>query len=679
MNRIDPEFARHADLIAILEPLARHFFGEPNRAMSSNTELRFGSHGSLSVDLVKGVWHDHEMGKGGGVLDLIEGQTGRQGADRFRWLEDNGFLNRPTKPRIVKTYDYQDEKGVLLFQVVRFEPKDFRQRRPDPVKRGEWIWSVEGVRQAPYRLPDVMEPIALGKPIFLPEGEKDVDRLWALGVPATCNAGGAGKWRPELSAFFSGADVVVIPDNDPQKRNPRTGEPQFHPDGRPVLPGQDHAQAVAKALAPAAARVRLLDLKQFWPDMPLKGDVSDWLDHGGGSAEALYALVERLPDWSPPAPPPVGSPWRWHGDAHDQPLKEWLVDKTLPKVGKGLLSGQWGTLKTFVAIDLARAVVTKTTFAGRPVKRQGGVLLVATEGQDEFPLRVDGIAQALTFAADAKTFGPDRLPFAWAGECPRLAADDACDRLLTMIADGTRQMQARFDLPVALIIVDAMTSAAGFRDADDAAETQRVMDVLDKVARKTEAFVLVVDHFGKDVTTGTRNSSVKEDAVDAVLATLADRSLAGALSHTRLAFRKVRGGLAGQEIAYSARVVEILEKDHVVTTLVVEWAEAPAVVNATPKKGLSTSMAIFKRALDYALADSGKRIHPFLNGPEVLAVDRTAVRHEFLKIYPADAPKAKAKAFERCEIKAVADGLMTSRQIEHEGLSRTFFWSTSGP
>jgi Virulence-associated protein E len=292
-----------AELAGLIEPLARHFFGEPNRQQSSKIELRFGSHGSKSIDLKKGTWFDHEDGLGGGVLDLIERMTGLHGQERFEWLESNGFLAPraakydppPPRNKIEKIYNYRDENGHILFQVVRLHPKTFRQRRPDPDLPHEWRWNVQGIRQAPYRLPEVLEAIKAQRVVYVVEGEKDVDRLWEIGVPATTNAGGAGKWRADFTPYFAGADVVVIPDNDPQKHSPTTGEPEFHADGRPKLPGQDHARAVCNFLAGAAKRVRYLDLAQHW-EAPEKGDVSDWLD-GGGSAEALAALAERAPQW----------------------------------------------------------------------------------------------------------------------------------------------------------------------------------------------------------------------------------------------------------------------------------------------------------------------------------------------------------------------------------------------
>src|SRR5688572_14637741 len=78
--------------------------------------------------------------------------------------------SRVENPRIVATYDYTDEHGNLLYQIVRYQPKDFKQRRPDGC--GGWIWR-KGGRQVLYRLPEVLEaPI-----VFVVEGEQDVETL----------------------------------------------------------------------------------------------------------------------------------------------------------------------------------------------------------------------------------------------------------------------------------------------------------------------------------------------------------------------------------------------------------------------------------------------------------------------------------------------------------------------
>ncbi|WP_349568444.1 VapE domain-containing protein [Azotobacter salinestris] len=269
MNAPANQFAQY------IEPVARLLLGKPNVDQSKPDNLRFGSRGSLSVDLKQGVWHDHESNQGGGVLDLIARETSKTGRAAVEWLERQG-IHRPAnenaqapEPRkrgkLVATYDYVSEAGELLFQVCRMEPKDFRQRKP--VDSG-WSWSVKGVRQVPYRLPQMLEqPDTL---TFIVEGEKDADTLAAAGLVATCNAGGANKWPNALAPYFKGRQVVILPDNDDA--------------------GRSHAAMVASKLAGVAASVRVLEL----PDLPHKGDVSDWLAAGRDAAE-LLAMAGALP------------------------------------------------------------------------------------------------------------------------------------------------------------------------------------------------------------------------------------------------------------------------------------------------------------------------------------------------------------------------------------------------
>lgn len=173
-----------------------------------------------------------------------------------------------TNGRVVEAeYDYTDPDGKLLYQVVRYSPKDFRACQPDG--KGGKIWNLQGVARVPYRLPELIEGIALGRTIYLTEGEKDADALCKRGFTATTNAGGADKWRSEYNQYFAGGAVVVLPDND--------------------TPGKHHAESIKAALTGIAASVRVLEL----PNIPEKGDVSDWLVRGGTTAQ-LIALVETL-------------------------------------------------------------------------------------------------------------------------------------------------------------------------------------------------------------------------------------------------------------------------------------------------------------------------------------------------------------------------------------------------
>ena len=106
----------------------------------------------------------------------------------------------------------------MLFQVLRFSPKKFRQRRPNPDNPGQWIPNLKGVSRVLYRLPEVIEAVERGEIIWLVEGEKDADRLVKAGLCATTWPGGAKskgfKWNRNYSKSLGGARVAVIPDND---------------------------------------------------------------------------------------------------------------------------------------------------------------------------------------------------------------------------------------------------------------------------------------------------------------------------------------------------------------------------------------------------------------------------------------------------------------------------------
>ena len=149
-----------------------------------------------------------------------------------------------TDCQIATTYDYTDEAGTLLYQVVRFDPKDFRQRRPDG--SGGWTWKLGGTRRVLYGLPGLIEAVKAGWTIYIVEGEKDADAINRLDSGAdffaTCNPGGAGKWRSDYAELLRGARVVVIADRDE--------------------PGRKHALDVRASLQGIAASVSIVQAKE---------------------------------------------------------------------------------------------------------------------------------------------------------------------------------------------------------------------------------------------------------------------------------------------------------------------------------------------------------------------------------------------------------------------------------
>ncbi|MCX6900782.1 MAG: AAA family ATPase [Verrucomicrobia bacterium] len=185
--------------------------------------------------------------------------------------------------REVCAYDYSNEAGALLFQVIRYEePKDFRQRRPDG--SGGYLWNMAGVRRVLYRLPQIKD----APEVWIVEGEKDADNLAALGFCATCNSGGGGQWRAEYSETLRGKSVLIVPDND--------------------RPGREHAEQVARSLHGTAAGVRIVTLPETLDGAKIK-DASDYIAAFADKAEAaegLSLLAEGAAEYLPPtqAEPP---------------------------------------------------------------------------------------------------------------------------------------------------------------------------------------------------------------------------------------------------------------------------------------------------------------------------------------------------------------------------------------
>lgn len=192
---------------------------------------------------------------------LLHCHGGCKQRDVIDALKARGLLEpekRHSPHRILETYDYVDECGELLYQVVRYEPKDFRQRRPNG--RGGWL-KERGLRQVLYRLPEVLEASI----VFVVEGEKDVETLRSHGFAATTNSGGANApWLPQFTHALAGREVILVPDND--------------------APGRKRVLTIAGALLGKAARIIVWELEG-------NKDISDWFADGHSELE-LIAQIE---------------------------------------------------------------------------------------------------------------------------------------------------------------------------------------------------------------------------------------------------------------------------------------------------------------------------------------------------------------------------------------------------
>jgi hypothetical protein len=541
-----------------MEAVARALLGEPNKALSSVGELRWGRQGSMSVDLVKGCWRDHENGVGGGVFDLVAREKRLTGAQAFSYLrQDLGLdITDNRKPRqkrgparIVAEYDYADENGEVLFQVVRLEPKDFRQRRPDPAGPDGWSWSVKGVRQVPYRLHELVEAIAMDRMVYVVEGEKDVDALARLGVVATCNAGGAGKWPAGLAEFFRGARVCILPDNDEA--------------------GRKHADLVGSALAAVGARVAVLDL----PGLPHKGDVSDWLK-SGGEASGLALMAESAAPWRAAPPQSRFGAVAFADIDKVEVRRDWRVDGVLYEGDFALSYGASQSGKSFLAVDLGLAVARGAPFLGKATS-QGAVLYQAGEGGLGLLNRLKAYRHNHRLAGQALPFIllPARLDLFGGDETngvePFLAEIEA---FKTWLAD-----------PLRLVVIDTFSTATPGANENASEDMSRALCNIQRIQEGARCAVLVVHHKNAGGEKPRGHTSLYANADTALEVIRDDKD-----KHRRtLHIAKVKDGEDGERIGFELQSVQIGSRDDgkpITSCVVVPVQDGPAATSPRLRK-----------------------------------------------------------------------------------------------
>ena len=217
------------------------------------------------------------------------------------------------------------------------DPKSFSQRRPDG--NGKWIWNLKGVDPVLYRLPEV----TFASEVIIVEGEKDVDLLTELGFTATTCPMGAKKWRQAYNETLRDKAVILIPDNDKE--------------------GREHMAQVGAAIEEVVSTLKWIEL----PDLPSKGDVSDWVAKIGDketAAERLAVMIESADHYEPP------KPVSWDDAVLedkefiklDLPEKKTIVIPWLPEQSITLISGWRGVGKTWFAMGLLDATTRGQSF-----------------------------------------------------------------------------------------------------------------------------------------------------------------------------------------------------------------------------------------------------------------------------------------------------------------------------
>jgi hypothetical protein len=469
------------NLDQLIEAVAEIAWGKPTR--SSPRELRFGAHGSKTLDRAKKRWFDHEAQVGGGVVSLIQQIVGTERGAVSRFLktqfniegdapdhEDMSAFRRPDEPqKIVATYEYQDETGRTTYRVHRMGPrKTFWQQLPDGRKPSD----DPDFMPLLFRLPQL---IASGNaPVFIVEGEKDVLRLAEHGLIATCNHGGAGSWDQRHAKWLQDRQVIILPDNDEAGRN--------------------HANKVAASLTGIARAVKLIELA----GLPDKGDVSDWLDEH--TIDELRAIVKASQPITRPLTPIPALSMR---DVMSMEPVEWLIQDMIPEGSLSMIFGASGSGKTFLVLSMLCAVAHGKRWFNKGAQK-GCCILVAGEG-------VAGLRKRLHAYHVANNLEPDAPLFIIPRAINLMRSEDV-DGLIDTIEI------CRAGQPVKMIVIDTLArSMQGDADENSAQAMGEAIAEMDRIKSHFGAAVVPIHHTGKDAdrSRGGRGSSALIGALDA--------------------------------------------------------------------------------------------------------------------------------------------------------------------
>ena len=465
--------------IEAIKVVASEVFGEIK--ITTDSELRFGTKYSKAVNLTNATWFDFEANEGGGLIDLIQKHKSLSGRELSDYLYNEfgiGERNIDTKAakpppqgsKIVNEYNYVNENGEVTYQVLRFEPKTFKQRH---FKDGKTVWGLKDIEPLPYNLPKILED--KDKTIFIVEGEKDADRMMSLGFLATTNSGGSKNWKPSLNKYFKDRRVILISDND----------------SADYL----HTQAISNHLLSEAESLHFLSLEGKVAD---KGDISDFIDAGGDIEELILnaTLVENLSqDVVENVFPTMGI-----NDLMGLKSQTYLIENLIPEGGLSVIYGQPASFKSFVAIDMCLSISSSIDWQGYDTGA-GKTLFIAAEGVGGLKKRI----QAWLAKNKDITKTPDFHVLATTVD---FLDPEQLDKLINTIHNIGKDFK--------LIVIDtiARTLSNSGSDENSASDMGMFLSACDTVREETKSAILAIHHSGKNEASGLRGSSALLGGVD---------------------------------------------------------------------------------------------------------------------------------------------------------------------
>lgn len=321
-------------------------------------------------------WHSAESGEAPDVSRMAASKATAQ-------------ADGPKPGHAQATYDYATADGDHAFYVQRFDhPTRGKQFRPVHYdERGHPRFGLPEAftpETAPlYRAPELASGIAHGEPIYLLEGEKDVETFYSLrpgpGVVATSRAFGApvsGMPAAQAEQLRGAAEVRIVADRDDAGRAyalatsgalARLGVPATVVEAAVNKPGADFSDHVEMLLSGAEALDFALALERL---QPLAGDrpASKTAEDAVHEFRALVkASADRMRHYLDEAPKPV----------------EWIFERFAPAGVEGAIVGAGGSGKGTLSVSAGLHLAVGEDFGPLKVPKPRGVVFVSVEDSDE--------------------------------------------------------------------------------------------------------------------------------------------------------------------------------------------------------------------------------------------------------------------------------------------------------
>ena len=404
-------------------------------------------------------------------------------------------------PALEQEWEYRSEDGDVLFTKRRYKTHDAKGKtysihRVDAA--GKRTPGLKDTRIVPYRLPELLDAKTAGRAIYLVEGEKAADALVSIGAIATTSHTGAGSWPAEITQYFAGANIVVIPDNDD--------------------PGRQYARKAIQNLLPVAKSIRYLDL-----DLMVDGDDAyEWVNDMQGTRKELAEKAKGAPvitqapnvtegeqsveitqvEQEAYNPTPQLLNIEAWDTIKDEPVN-WIIENVLPEKGFAALYGPPGSYKSFIALDIAEAVATGRQWMGNQVTNPGAVLYIAGEGHGGIGARIKA-CKINHQTQDGAEIYVIRYQLNL-----RSSADD-----FNLLMESIDNLIEQTGIELRLVQIDTLARAFGGGNENDSQDMGAFIHNAGRLQRKLNCALMVLHHSGKDQTKGLRGHSSLLGAVD---------------------------------------------------------------------------------------------------------------------------------------------------------------------